>query len=205
MQDSACSDRSNSRGTGLTHDRLQLAGIDIKYSLDSCLSEGSKTPTLGSPDTNASSAQRQCLEYVGASSYAAIHQDGYTAFDGGDNFGNTIERRALGFLVTTTMVGHDDPIGTLRDRRLRILCSHDAFDEKLPADEPAQPIDPLKSQSGRREAFYMRYIESSKKWCTQPHVVAVSDMAGRAFAFIETRGTPQRFGISDSRGCCRIH
>src|ERR1700733_2598666 len=129
MQDSARSDRGKSRRAGLTHDRFQLAGIDIKYSLDSFLSEGGKAPTLRPPNTDASSAQRQCLEHVGASSDAAIHQDGYTAFDGGDNFGNTIDRRALGFLVTTTMVGHDDPIGTMRDRRLRILCSHDAFDE----------------------------------------------------------------------------
>src|ERR1035438_6131345 len=183
MQDSACSDRSKSRRTGLTHDRLQFAGIDIKYSLGSFLSEGGKAPTLRSPDTNASSAQRQCLEHVGASSYAAIHQDGYTAFDGGDNFGYTIDRRTQGFLVTPTMVGHDDPIGTVRDRRLRILCGHDAFDEKLPTNQPAQPIDPLESQSGRRKAFHLRYIDSSKKWCTQPHVVAVSDMAGRALTF----------------------
>ena len=59
MQYSACSDRSNSRSASLTHDRLQLTGIDIEYGLGSFLSEGGKAPTLRSPDTNASSAQRQ--------------------------------------------------------------------------------------------------------------------------------------------------
>lgn len=60
MQDSACFDRGKSRRTGLRHDRLQLAGINIKYRLGSFLSEGGKAPTLRSPDPNANGTQRQC-------------------------------------------------------------------------------------------------------------------------------------------------
>ena len=63
----------------------------------------------------------------------------------------------------------------------------------FPANQSTQAIDPLEGQPRRREPFYLRHIDSRKKWCSEPHVVAVFDMAGSTVTFIGTRGTPQRF------------
>ncbi len=178
MENSTCPDCSNCRRTRLTHDRFKFAGINIEHSLGAFLSEGGKTPTLRAPDANARCTQSQRLEHVSASSRAAIHEYRNSAFHGSDNFCDTINRCTQGLLITPTMVGHDDSIGTMRNCRLRILSRHDAFDEQFPPNKSTQAIDPLERQRRRRESFHLRYVDSRKKWRAEPHVVAVSDMAG---------------------------
>jgi ribosomal protein L32 len=155
MENSTRPDRCDRRRTRLTHDRFKFAGIDIEHSLGTFLPESGKTPTLRSPDANARRTQSQRLEHVSASSCASIHEYRNAVFDGSDNFWNTINRCAQGLLVPSTMVGHDDSVGTVRNRRLRILSSHDAFDEQLSANQSTQAIEPLEGQPRRREPFYL--------------------------------------------------
>jgi hypothetical protein len=193
MEDSTCPDRRDRRRPGLAHDRFKFAGINIEYRFGTFLPESGKTPTLRAPDANARRTQSQRLEYVRASSRAPIHEYRNAAFHGSDNLCDTINRCAQGLLVAATMVRHDDCIGTVSDRRLRILSSHDAFDEQLPANQSTQAIEPLECQRRRREAPYVRHVDSRKKWRTEPHVVSVADMTGSTVTLIDTRGTPQRF------------
>ncbi len=155
MENSTRPDRSDRRRTRLTHDRFKFAAIDIEHSLGALLSEGGKTPTLRAPDANARGAQSQRLEYVSASSRAAIHEYRNAAFHGSDNLTDAINCCAQRLLVTPTMVRHDDTIGTMRNRRLRILSSHDALDEQLSPNQSTQAIDPLEGQPRRRQPFYL--------------------------------------------------
>jgi hypothetical protein len=159
VEDSVRPNSGDGRRACLAHDGFELARIDIEHRFDSFLTERSEPPTLGPADANRGRSERQRLVYVRASANSAVHQHRYATFHRLDDFRHTVDGCAQRFLVAPTVIRDDDCVGSVCHSRLGILTSDYSLDEQLAANDAAQSIEPIESQSRWRKAAYARYVK----------------------------------------------
>jgi len=94
-----------------------------------CLACGERFPWTGSMGEGAACPQCQCLEDIGATTDAAVKQDGNLAVHRRHDLRQNLQRRRTIIHRAPAVIGDDDRIRPVLDRQLGVFRIQDTFDQ----------------------------------------------------------------------------
>ena len=120
-------DRGDRRASRECHREPKLIAQQTQDSAHARLAGCGETPQIWPSDQYRPRPERQCLEYVGAASYPAVHQYVDAAGDSIDHFRECDDGRGHAIELAAAMIRDDDAVHPRIDREPRILFGQHPF------------------------------------------------------------------------------
>src|SRR5262249_17746046 len=140
----------------------KLAVHDFEHAIHAVLAECRQPPHVRTANADSRRAQGERLQDVGSTAYAPVDEHRDAVAHRIHDFDEHADRRLTALFRATAVVGDDEAVHAVAQRLLGVLVGHDAFQQELALDDPAQAIDEIPGHAGAVEVGDLRDIDAEE-------------------------------------------